>query len=273
MAFPWLILPTYNEAQNLDALIERAVAELAACSPDGFRILIVDDGSPDGTGRIADAAAARHDGFVEVLHRERPEGLGPAYLAAFRVALDAGATHVLQMDADGSHDPRDIPRLLGAMDEHDVALGSRYVSGGDIPDWGLLRRTVSKAGSLYARRLLGLPFRDLTGGFKCLRRRVLEDIELATVRSRGYAFQVEVTQRAYRLGFSVTEIPITFLDRTLGSSKMSSRIALEAAWLVPRMRHWRKTSVSVSMPAPRARGVPARELAPDPVGHADGRDG
>jgi dolichol-phosphate mannosyltransferase len=204
--------------------------------PGEHRILIVDDGSPDGTGTIADGLAAQH-ADVEVLHRTTREGLGPAYLAGFARALDGGAQFILEMDSDFSHDPADVARLLGALDEGaDLVLGSRYVRGGRVEDWGIVRRALSRGGSWYARRVLGLPVRDLTGGFKAFRRRVLEAIDLPTVRSRGYAFQVELTYRAIGAGFRVVEVPITFRDRELGRSKMSARIALEAVWLVPSLR-------------------------------------
>jgi dolichol-phosphate mannosyltransferase len=234
----WLILPTYDEAENLEAIVTAAHGVLAACTPDErFRILIVDDDSPDGTGRIADSLASRLPG-VEVLHRPVREGLGPAYLAGFERALTGGAAYVFEMDADFSHDPADLARLLRAVRDEgaDVALGSRYVVGGGVTDWGLVRRAVSRGGSRYAALVLRLAVRDLTGGFKCFRAEVLRSIDLESVRSRGYAFQVELTYRAVRSGFRVVEVPITFRDRRLGRSKMSWRIAGEAAWLVPRLR-------------------------------------
>jgi dolichol-phosphate mannosyltransferase len=233
---PWLILPTYDEAENIEAIVAAALAVLRDAAPEGHRILIVDDDSPDGTGRIADRLAAEHE-QVEVLHRRLREGLGPAYLAGFARALEGGAGYVFEMDADFSHDPADLARLLECVrGDADVALGSRYVDGGGVEDWGLVRRIVSRGGSWYARRVLGLGVRDLTGGFKCFRREVLEEIDLPTVRSRGYAFQVELTYRAVRRGFRVREVPIRFRDRLHGRSKMSTRIALEAMWLVPRLR-------------------------------------
>jgi dolichol-phosphate mannosyltransferase len=234
----WLVLPTFNEAENLERIVVAARPVLAQASPAGFRILVVDDGSPDGTGAIADRLAATHPGEVEVLHRTTREGLGPAYLAGFRRALDAGAGAVLEMDSDFSHDPADLARLLAAVSEGraDLALGSRYTRGGAVEDWGLARRIVSRGGCLYAQAVLAAPVRDLTGGFKCFRAEVLEAIDLPTVRSRGYAFQVELTYRALRRGFRVTEVPITFRDREHGQSKMSWRIAAEAIWLVPALR-------------------------------------
>jgi dolichol-phosphate mannosyltransferase len=234
---PWLILPTYNEAENLAAMISAAGAVLADASPEGFRILVVDDGSPDGTGDIADRLAGEHE-WVRVVHRTVKNGIGPAYLAGFRHALDRGAAFVFEMDCDFSHDPSDLARLLAAVRDEgaDLALGSRYVPGGGVTDWGLLRRFISEGGSTYARWVLGLRVRDLTGGFKCFRRDVLERIHFDSVRSQGYAFQVELTYRAVRAGFRVVEIPIVFRDREHGTSKMSWRIAAEAMWLVPLLR-------------------------------------
>jgi dolichol-phosphate mannosyltransferase len=232
----WLILPTYDEAENVEAIVTAALAVLERAAPGEHRILIVDDDSPDGTGVIADRLAAAHEA-VEVLHRKERTGLGPAYLAGFAHALAGGAGYVFEMDADFSHDPADLARLLAcAREEADVALGSRYVAGGGVRDWGLLRRVVSRGGCWYARAVLGLDVRDLTGGFKCFRREVLEAIDLPTARSQGYAFQVELTYRAVRQGFRVREVPITFRDRLHGRSKMSARIALEAMVLVPALR-------------------------------------
>jgi dolichol-phosphate mannosyltransferase len=199
------------------------------------RILVIDDSSPDGTGELAEELARELD-FVEVLHRARKEGLGPADLAGFRQALANGADLVLEMDCDFSHDPADVPRLIAAAGDADLVLGSRYVEGGTIADWGFGRRFVSSAGSLYARLLLGIPVHDLTGGFKCYRRAVLEAIDLDAISSLGYAFQIETTYRALRAGFRVAEIPIAFTDRETGASKMSRRIVLEAAWKVPALR-------------------------------------
>jgi dolichol-phosphate mannosyltransferase len=235
----WLILPTYDEAGNVERVVEAALGSLERAAPGAHRILVVDDDSPDGTGRIADGLAERHPA-VQVLHRTEREGLGPAYLAGFDVALRDGATLVLQMDADLSHDPADIGRLVAAAQDADLVLGSRYVRGGGVGDWGPVRRVISRAGSWYAKTMLGLPIRDLTGGFKCFRREVLESIDLAEARSHGYVFQIELTYRALQAGFRVTEIPITFHDRTLGRSKMSWHIALEAIGLVPRLRWGRR---------------------------------
>jgi dolichol-phosphate mannosyltransferase len=233
---PWLILPTYNEIENLEAIVAAASNALAGAAPDGFNILVVDDGSPDGTGRLADRLAGEH-AWMHVLHRTEKNGIGPAYLAGFRHALDRGAGYVMEMDSDFSHDPADLARLLqAAYDGADLALGSRYTPGGGVVDWGLLRRFISEGGSTYARLVLGLRVRDLTGGFKCFRREVLEAIHFDGVRSQGYAFQVELTYRAVQAGFRVVEVPITFRDRQQGTSKMSWRIAAEAMWLVPLLR-------------------------------------
>jgi dolichol-phosphate mannosyltransferase len=234
---PWVVLPTFNEAENIEGIVASVAEVLDHAAPGGFRVLVVDDDSPDGTGAIADRLALEN-AAIEVLHRSEREGLGPAYLAGFRRALARGAGFVLEMDADGSHDPRDLRRLLGAVrnGSADLALGSRYVGGGRIDDWSLLRRATSRGGCWYARKVLGLDVRDLTGGFKCFAAEVLREINLESVRSSGYAFQVELTYRALCAGFRVQEIPITFRDRTQGRSKMSCRIALEAAWLVPRLR-------------------------------------
>jgi dolichol-phosphate mannosyltransferase len=222
-------LPTYNERENLEPML-RALAD------KGVRVLVIDDDSPDGTGELADRLAAELD-YVEVLHRERKEGLGPAYLAGFRHALAGDAELVLEMDCDFSHDPNDVPRLIAAVaDGADVALGSRYVPGGGVRNWGLLRRFISAGGSAYARILLGVKIRDLTGGFKCYRRRVLETIDLDSVDSKGYAFQIETTYRALRAGFKAVEVPITFADREAGGSKMSKGIVAEAIWKVPALR-------------------------------------
>jgi dolichol-phosphate mannosyltransferase len=236
---PWIVLPTFNEAENLEAIIAAILPIMReARGREGFRVLIVDDSSPDGTGQIADRLAAAEP-ELQVLHRAVREGLGPAYLAGFAEALGAGATHVLEMDADFSHEPHDLPRLLAAAETADLVLGSRYVEGGVVTDWGLWRRIVSRGGSAYARTVLRVGVRDLTGGFKCFRREVLEGIDLATVRSHGYAFQVELTYRAVRRGYRVVEIPIVFRDRRLGRSKMSWRIAVEAMVLVPQLRRSR----------------------------------
>jgi dolichol-phosphate mannosyltransferase len=231
----WVILPTYNEAENLERIVGAVLEHL----PESRRVLIVDDNSPDGTGEIADRLAEA-DESIAVLHRERKEGLGPAYLAGFRVALDGGAERIIEMDADFSHDPSYLPRLIEATERADLAIGSRYVPGGGITEWGPMRRFISRGGSTYARVALGLPIKDLTGGFKCFRRIVLETINLDTIEARGYAFQVETTYRAIKSGFRVVEVPIVFKDRTDGTSKMSKAIVAEAMWRVPvmRFRRW-----------------------------------
>ena len=254
---PWLILPTYNEAENIEAIATAAGEVLAAANDGQYKILVVDDGSPDGTGDIADRLAAERE-QVEVLHRTEKNGIGPAYLAGFRYALDHGAAYVMEMDSDFSHNPADLARLLAAVrSDADLALGSRYVPGGGVVDWGLLRRVISEGGSTYARWMLGLHVRDLTGGFKCFKREVLEAIHFDSVRSQGYAFQVELTYRAVRAGFKVVEVPIVFKDRELGQSKMSWRIAAEAMWLVPRLRF------GPQPPVPAVQGVvPVDHAAP-----------
>jgi dolichol-phosphate mannosyltransferase len=235
----WVVMPTFNEAENIEGVVAAVLAALEVCIPGEHRLLIVDDSSPDGTGELADRLAAANPA-IEVLHRAAREGLGPAYLAGFRRALDGGASYVFEMDADFSHDPADLGRLLAAVvDGSDVALGSRYVPGGGVADWGVLRQIVSRAGCIYARAVLGLAVRDLTGGFKCFRREVLEAIELETVRSHGYCFQIEMTQRALKAGFSVREVPIVFRDRRRGDSKMSPRIAIEAFLVLPQLR-WQR---------------------------------
>jgi dolichol-phosphate mannosyltransferase len=230
----WLILPTYNEAENIEALVRAALPQLERAGRD-HAILVVDDGSPDGTGLIADRLADELSP-VRVLHRPAKEGLGRAYLAGFETALAEGAELVLEMDSDFSHDPADLPRLIAASDAADVVLGSRYVPGGGVENWGALRRALSRGGSWYARVLLGVPVRDLTGGFKCFNRRVLERIDLRGVHADGYGFQIELTYRAIQAGFTVTEVPIRFRERREGRSKMTARIALEAVWKVPALR-------------------------------------
>ena len=213
----------------------RALGDVFAAHALDGRVLVVDDASPDGTGEIADRLATELP-HVDVLHRPAREGLGPAYVAGFGRALSAGADLVLEMDCDFSHDPADVPRLVGVAGEADVALGSRYVAGGAVRNWGATRRVVSRAGCLYAQAILGLDVRDATSGFKCWRREALEEIGLDSVRSQGYAFQVEMTYRAHAAGFRVVEVPITFHDRRVGDSKMTGSIVLEAAWRVPLLR-------------------------------------
>jgi dolichol-phosphate mannosyltransferase len=231
----WLVLPTYEEAAN----IERFVSEVTAKLPGDAQILIVDDNSPDGTGRIAERLAGEEE-RVHVLHRPMKEGLGPAYIAGFKRALEGGAGLIVEMDSDFSHEPAYLPRLLEAAEHADLIIGSRYVPGGGVGEWGALRRAISRGGSTYARLVLGLDVRDLTGGFKCFRREVLEAIDLDAIQARGYAFQVEMTYRAIERGFEVIEVPIVFRDREAGSSKMSRSIVLEAIWRVPLLRFGRR---------------------------------
>jgi dolichol-phosphate mannosyltransferase len=227
-----ICLPTYNERENLEPMIE-ALGDVLDTAVD--RVLVVDDGSPDGTGQIADRLAAKIP-WVSVLHRETKEGIGPAYVAGFRHALSDDAELVLEMDCDFSHDPADVPRLIAAAADADLVLGSRYAPGGGTANWGLLRRVVSRGGCLYAQVVLGLRVRDLTGGFKCFRRATLEAIDLDALSAHGYAFQIETTYRLKRAGLRVQEIPITFVERRAGESKMTGAIVAEAMWRVPLLR-------------------------------------
>ena len=225
-------LPTYNERENLLRMIEA----LRDVLRDGDRVLVIDDNSPDGTGAIADTLAAVHP-FVDVLHRQEKEGLGRAYVAGFRRALADGAELVLEMDCDFSHSPTDVPRLIEAAESGaDLVLGSRYVPGGGTRNWGLARRLISRGGSVYTALFLHMGVKDPTGGFKCFRRAVLERLDLDAITPRGYAFQIEMTYRVKQAGFSVIEIPITFVDREVGQSKMSRSVVLEAIWRVPLLR-------------------------------------
>jgi dolichol-phosphate mannosyltransferase len=222
-------LPTYNERENLEAMVR-------ALAPHGYRILVVDDSSPDGTGEIADRLAEEL-GFVSVLHRPEKQGLGPACVAGFKRALAEGAEIIVEMDSDFSHDPADVPRLVAAVENGaDVALGSRYVPGGGTTDWGLGRRVLSLGASTYARTVLGVKLRDVTAGFKCYRRGVLEQLDLDSIDSQGYVFQIEMKYRALRRGFTVAEVPIVFADRREGKSKMTRAIILEAVVKVPLLR-------------------------------------
>ena len=229
-------LPTYDERENLERML-RALGEVLG--PDD-RVLVIDDDSPDGTGRIAESLKQELT-FVEVLHREKKDGLGRAYIAGFGWALEHGAELVLEVDCDFSHNPADVPRLIETAAGADLVLGSRYVPGGGTRNWSRVRRLISTGGSFYARTILHIPIRDLTGGFKCYRRKVLETIELDTISARGYAFQIETTYRALRAGFHVVEIPIVFADREVGGSKMGKSIVLEAVWKVPliKLGRWR----------------------------------
>jgi dolichol-phosphate mannosyltransferase len=226
-------VPTYNEAENVGKLVRAVLSSLEAAGID-VHVLVVDDGSPDGTGQIAEKLS-RDDARVRVLHRMTKEGIGPAYRDAFRVALAEGADLIIEMDCDFSHNPADLPSLVAATRDADLVLGSRYVQGGGVTAWPLLRRLISRAGCLYAKAVLRVPVHDLTGGFKCFRREVLEALPLDEVTATGYGFQVEMTYRAIRAGFRVREVPIVFADRTEGSSKMSGNIVWEAALLVPRL--------------------------------------
>jgi dolichol-phosphate mannosyltransferase len=239
-----VVLPTYNEREN----VPQIVPAILAAAPE-LDVLVVDDNSPDGTGALADQLAAR-DPRVRVLHRACKAGLGRAYLAGFAEALQRGYGRILEMDADFSHDPVRLPALLAT--DADLVLGSRYVPGGGTVNWGLGRRLLSKGGSLYARTILGISIRDLTGGFKCFRRRVLESLDLASVRSSGYAFQIELTYRALKRGFSVREVPIVFTDRLVGKSKMSRRIVAEALWMVWKIRFDKAANAGRLAPPPAA---------------------
>ena len=227
-----LCLPTYNERENLEQMIE-ALGGVLDTTVD--RVLVIDDSSPDGTGEIADRLASEQP-WVSVLHRETKEGIGPAYIAGFQRALSEGAELVLEMDCDFSHDPADVPRLIAAAADADLVLGSRYAPGGGTANWGLLRRIVSRGGCLYAQVILGLGVRDLTGGFKCFRREALESIDLDALSAHGYAFQIEATYRVKRAGLRVQEVPITFVERRAGASKMTGSIVAEAMWRVPVLR-------------------------------------
>jgi dolichol-phosphate mannosyltransferase len=227
-----VVLPTYNERENVAAVVSAVLAQ-----GEPFNVLVVDDGSPDGTGDLAEALKREHPGRVDVLHRAGKQGLGTAYLAGFRYALARDYTHVQEMDCDFSHDPAMLPRFIEASAAGaDLVLGSRNIPGGATPDWTLTRRIISRGGSLYARLLLGVPVHDLTGGFKLFRREVLEAFDLDSIRSNGYSFQIELTYRAWQMGFRIKEIPIVFMDRRVGKSKMSGRIVMEAAPMVLKLR-------------------------------------
>jgi dolichol-phosphate mannosyltransferase len=221
-----VVIPTYNEADNIKIIVDRV--RQAVPQDD---ILIADDNSPDGTGRIADELTA-DDERVHVLHRPGKQGLGAAYVAGFGWARDHGYEAVVEMDADGSHAPEELPRLLDALSEADAVLGSRYVPGGTVVNWPTSRMLISRSGNLYVRMALGMPFRDATGGYRAYRMPVLDKMEIDSVSSQGYCFQVDLAWRAYRQGFRVTEVPITFADRERGASKMSQSIVREAFWRV-----------------------------------------
>lgn len=230
----WVVIPTYNEAENVQAMLAAVTGVFDEHGIDG-RVLVVDDGSPDGTAQLVEEVA-RREPRVEVLVRSAKEGIGPAYRAGFRRALHGGAALVMEMDCDFSHHPDAIPSLIAATADADLVLGSRYVPGGGVERWGPLRRAISRSGCWYARTVLGIRVHDLTGGFKCFRRVVLERIPLNEVNAAGYGFQVEMTYRALLLGFRVVEVPITFTERVQGTSKMRGGIVTEAALLVPRLR-------------------------------------
>ncbi len=221
-----VIIPTYNEADNIEPIVSR----LRRAVPEAH-VLIADDASPDGTGRLADGLAAR-DPNVHVLHRAGKQGLGAAYVAGFRWGIERGYDVLVEMDADGSHQPEQLPAVLGALRDADLALGSRWVPGGQVKNWPLSRRLLSQGGNTYTRLVLGIPLRDATGGFRAFRRRTLESIELDSVASQGYCFQVDLAWRAVRKGFRVVEVPITFIEREHGESKMSKDIVREALLMV-----------------------------------------
>jgi len=264
----WLTIPTYNEAGNVERVVRAASERLELVAPGTHRILVVDDRSSDGTADLADRLAAELPA-VEVLHREGKRGLGPAYLAGFERALAGGADLVAVMDADYSHDPAHLTELIAAASDADLVLGSRYVPGGRIVDWPRLRRLLSRSGSLYARSLLGVKVRDLTGGFRVIRREVLETVELQTLRSQGYVFNIELTYRALLAGMRVREVPIVFRDRTIGRSKISLSIAVEALWLVPSLRYPWLGRLRPARRVPLA-GAPEEDLAPPVVEYPSG---
>jgi dolichol-phosphate mannosyltransferase len=279
----WLFIPTYNEVDNLEEMVRATVKQLDQAAPADWRLLVVDDSSPDGTGELADRLSHDIEG-VEVLHRTGKEGLGQAYLAGFQHALAGGAEFVIVMDADFSHDPEHLPAMIAAAQHSDLVLGSRYVPGGEVVDWPRLRRVLSRSGSIYARAILGVKVRDLTSGFRCVRRRVLETVEPSTLRAQGYVFNIELTYRTLLAGFTVTEVPISFRDREAGESKMSLPIAVEALVLVPRLRGLRRQAAP-DRRSPRWRvprwprrrrgvlGLPGAESAGQPTQDGDADDG
>jgi dolichol-phosphate mannosyltransferase len=267
----WLTLPTLNEVGNLERIVRAALEQLETAAPGDHRLLVVDDDSPDGTGELAERLAAELPA-VEVLHRRGKPGLGRAYLAGFERALEGGADRVIVMDADYSHDPAHIPALVAAAADGDLVLGSRYIPGGRIADWPRLRRLLSRGGSLYARSILGVDVRDLTGGFRVIRREVLDAVELPTLRSQGYVFNIELAYRALHAGFRVVEVPITFRDRTVGHSKISLPIAFEALLLVPSLRFPWLTRVRPARRAPMV-GAPGAEADGAGLRGTEPRDG
>jgi len=226
IASPLVVIPTYNEAANIHLAVHRT----RTAAPEAH-ILVVDDGSPDGTGGIADEIAA-HDSVIHVLHRTSKQGLGAAYLAGFRWGMGRGFDAMVEMDADGSHQPEDVPRLLAALANADLAIGSRWVPGGEVQNWPRTRLLLSKGGNAYTRVMLNLPVRDATAGFRAYRTTALEQIDLRTVQSQGYCFQVDLTRRAAAAGLRIVEVPITFIEREVGESKMSNAIVAEALWRV-----------------------------------------
>jgi dolichol-phosphate mannosyltransferase len=270
----WLFVPTYDEAANLEPLVRATAEQLERVAPGDWRLLVVDDASPDGTGELADRLAEQMP-ELEVLHRPGKEGLGKAYLAGFRHAVAGGAELVIVMDADFSHDPAHLPALVEAASDSDLVLGSRYAPGGRIVNWPRLRSFLSRFGSLYARTILGVKVHDLTTGYRCVRRRVLETVEPSTLRSQGYVFNIELTYRAVLAGFRVTEIPICFRDREAGQSKMSLPIAFEALLLVPQLRLLRHEAAGRRRirwrppPWPRRLGRALGLLGMDPAGNGN----
>jgi dolichol-phosphate mannosyltransferase len=240
MSSVWICLPTYNEAENLERMV-RALGEERSAHSLELSVLVIDDSSPDGTGDIADRLAEELE-WVQVLHRTSKDGLGRAYLAGFQVALDAGAELIMEMDCDFSHDPKDVHRLVAASADADVVIGSRNVPGGGVTGWPWYRLVISKGGSFYARTILGLRVRDMTAGFKLFRRRVLETLDLSGIEASGYMFQIELKYRAVKAGFRIREVPVMFIDREFGESKMNSSIVIEAIWRVWRLRLRRSKS-------------------------------
>jgi dolichol-phosphate mannosyltransferase len=241
----WIVIPTYNEAENIDPIVRAVTDQMNTIYPGEYRVLVVDDNSTDGTGELGNGLAEELD-QIEILHRDTKDGLGRAYIAGFQHALANGAELVVQMDADFSHDPKSLGALLNGAEDADLVLGSRYVTGGAVRNWGILRKVISRGGSAYARTVLRVNVRDLTGGFKCIRRAVLETIDLTSLRADGYVFQIEVTYRAIQSGFDVREVPIVFVDRAAGASKMSWHIAIEAMLLVPSLRRARTPQLTRS---------------------------
>jgi dolichol-phosphate mannosyltransferase len=241
----WIVIPTYNEAENIGPIVRAVTDEMDAVAAGEYRVLVVDDNSADGTGELGDGLAEEFEQF-EIMHRAAKDGLGRAYIAGFEYALANGAELVIEMDADFSHNPKSLAAMLSAAEEADIVLGSRYVPGGSVRNWGIVRKVISRGGSAYARVVLRVDVRDLTGGFKCIRRTVLETIDLTSLRADGYVFQIEVTYRAIQSGFKVREVPIVFVDRAAGSSKMSWKIAIEAMLLVPSLRRGRTRQLTRS---------------------------